>query len=316
MRNLTVAAFVCLAITGHAVTGQAIAADTTGGRPKTDPNTGPGPGPRAQAVRQGSQAAGPVFLRYRAQPAIAGASGESVGGRGPLATPDRHRAELPIRRQQGHRHRAPWRRLGSTGAGAKAAESSGQDRKGDGGKVTRSFWDRFHLAQADSRQAQSDSSASNGASRGRPGSEEIVVTAEKRKERLLEAPVAVTALSGQTLSDTHAYDMTNLTNLTPSLTFTAGQHRQQQQLSDTRRRDPGLRRRNRAGCVRGHRRRGARASSTGVLRSRRHRPGGSTTRPPRHPLRQERDRRSHQRDDQGSLEAVRGQRGRDGGRAR
>jgi iron complex outermembrane receptor protein len=89
-------------------------------------------------------------------------------------------------------------------------------------KASGSFGERFRVAQVDSGQGQSDAAGQVAGESAQL--EEIVVTAEKRKERLLETPVAVTAISGQTLSDLRAYDTTNLTSLTPSLTFTQGNH--------------------------------------------------------------------------------------------
>jgi len=52
--------------------------------------------------------------------------------------------------------------------------------------------------------------------------EEIVVTAQKRSERLQDVPLAVTAISGEALSSAGINDTTRLANLTPSLTFTEG----------------------------------------------------------------------------------------------
>jgi iron complex outermembrane receptor protein len=50
--------------------------------------------------------------------------------------------------------------------------------------------------------------------------DEIVVTATKRSERLIDVPVAVTALSGDTLSDQQISGVSTLQQLVPSLTFT------------------------------------------------------------------------------------------------
>lgn len=52
--------------------------------------------------------------------------------------------------------------------------------------------------------------------------EEIVVTAQKRVERLQDVPLAVTALSGETLADANVNDTAGLASVTPSLTFTQG----------------------------------------------------------------------------------------------
>lgn len=52
--------------------------------------------------------------------------------------------------------------------------------------------------------------------------EEVVVTAQKRVERLQDVPLAVTALSGETLADAGINDTAGLVNMTPSLTYTQG----------------------------------------------------------------------------------------------
>jgi len=52
--------------------------------------------------------------------------------------------------------------------------------------------------------------------------EEVVVTSQKRVERLQDVPLAVTAISGESLSESGINDTTRLSNLTPSLTFTEG----------------------------------------------------------------------------------------------
>ncbi|MFC4311904.1 TonB-dependent receptor [Steroidobacter flavus] len=54
------------------------------------------------------------------------------------------------------------------------------------------------------------------------GLEEVVVTAQKRVERLQDVPLAVTALSGETLSNANVNDTAGLAGVTPSLTFTQG----------------------------------------------------------------------------------------------
>jgi iron complex outermembrane recepter protein len=54
------------------------------------------------------------------------------------------------------------------------------------------------------------------------GLEEVVVTAQKRVERLQDVPLAVTALSGEALSAAGVNQTTDLVNLTPSLTFAQG----------------------------------------------------------------------------------------------
>src|SRR5688500_1959477 len=63
--------------------------------------------------------------------------------------------------------------------------------------------------------------ASDEAERG-AGLEEVVVTAQKRVERLQDVPVAVTAISGEALSAAGVNQTTDLVNVTPSLTFAQG----------------------------------------------------------------------------------------------
>lgn len=235
MRNLTIAAFVCLAISGRA-----LAADPT------DPVRKPTHIP--------AQALGPALKQFAADRELqvlyfsdAVRNLQTAGATGELSAAEALAQLLSgtglSYRYVDHKAIAIVPPSGSPNAGATAAASgegkmvadnSGSQPTNDNTKAPRSFWDRFRVAQADSRQSQGDASAkvaggtqeTSAQEDAQPTArlEEIVVTAEKRKERLLETPVAVTALSGQTLSDVRAYDTTNLTNLTPSLTFTQGNH--------------------------------------------------------------------------------------------
>ena len=66
--------------------------------------------------------------------------------------------------------------------------------------------------------------AMTAAAQDKPALEEVVVTAQKREERLQDVPVAVTALSGAQLTSAGINDTASLTNMTPSLTFTEGAH--------------------------------------------------------------------------------------------
>ena len=52
---------------------------------------------------------------------------------------------------------------------------------------------------------------------GAPAVEEIVVTAQKREQALQDVPVAVTAITAQTLDTAGVVDMKGVTQLTPSL---------------------------------------------------------------------------------------------------
>ena len=48
---------------------------------------------------------------------------------------------------------------------------------------------------------------------------EIVVTARRRDERLIDVPVAVTAISGEALETRGAIDITDVANMTPNTTL-------------------------------------------------------------------------------------------------
>jgi len=52
-----------------------------------------------------------------------------------------------------------------------------------------------------------------------PGDGDIVVTARRREESLLDVPIAVTAFSGAALEASGAIDVTDISNVTPNVTF-------------------------------------------------------------------------------------------------
>jgi len=229
VRNLTVAAFVCLGLTSRA-----FAADPTDITRKPTHIAAQELGPALKQLANDRKLQLLYFSETVSNLRTAGASGDLsaeealaqlLSGTGLKFRYVDHQAIAIVPPSSSDSAPVP-------AAGKPTADSSGAQRTSDDEKAPRSFWDRFRVAQADSRQSQD-----NGATTVATGSneapeqadtpsrlEEVVVTAEKRKERLLEAPVAVTALSGQTLSDVHVYDMSSLTNLTPSLTFTQGNH--------------------------------------------------------------------------------------------
>jgi len=61
----------------------------------------------------------------------------------------------------------------------------------------------------------------SGAAQAEPASAlDIVVTAQRREERLIDVPIAVTALSGDTLANNQVRGIDTLQQLVPSLTFT------------------------------------------------------------------------------------------------
>src|SRR5262249_28676730 len=82
--------------------------------------------------------------------------------------------------------------------------------------------------QAETASAAASTTAAGGASEdtgAAPGAlEEVVVSAQKRLERLQDVPVAVTAISGEALAAKGITSTAGLANLAPSLTYTQGQH--------------------------------------------------------------------------------------------
>jgi len=87
-----------------------------------------------------------------------------------------------------------------------------------------SFWDRFRLARVDQGAAAQGGSLGAGAtSHGEPtpvGLEEIVVTAQKRDEKLQEVPVSVTAVSADTLVTGGQHRLEEYYNKIPGLSLT------------------------------------------------------------------------------------------------
>ncbi len=68
-------------------------------------------------------------------------------------------------------------------------------------------------SDAAAEQSQTDATASTG------GIGDIVVTAQRREERLQDVPIAITALSQEALTQGDVRDITRLANFTPGLTF-------------------------------------------------------------------------------------------------
>jgi iron complex outermembrane receptor protein len=96
------------------------------------------------------------------------------------------------------------------------------------GKAERSFWGRFRVAQADqggSAQSTSVRSSSSN-SQENPNKpvtlEEVVVTAEKREERLQDVPVPVTVLNTQMLTETNQFRLEDYYTSVPGLSVVAG----------------------------------------------------------------------------------------------
>jgi len=87
-----------------------------------------------------------------------------------------------------------------------------------------SFWQRFRLAQTDSRQDVSGRS-DGGESAGAPAPvtlEEVIVSAQKRTERLQDVPVPVTAISAQTLISNNQVQLKDYYTKVPGLNLTEG----------------------------------------------------------------------------------------------
>jgi outer membrane receptor protein involved in Fe transport len=93
------------------------------------------------------------------------------------------------------------------------------------GGQNRSFWDRFRVAQVD--QGSSSSSAAvekknEQASEKKPIQlEEVIVTAQKREERLMDVPASVSTISGERLALLQADTLSDVANFIPGLAVTS-----------------------------------------------------------------------------------------------
>jgi len=216
LRNLTVAAFVCLAITGRATAQQ-----TTPEIVRKATQIAPQPlGPALKQFAQDRKLQVLYFSDTVRNVRTEGASGELSADE--ALSRLLNGTGLSYRFLDAHS-------VSIVSAAAATGAAKAQDAVNRDGKAQRSFPESFLLAQADTGATASDRpERSLGADAaepdGPPRLQEVVVTAEKRKERLQDAPVAVTALSGQLLSDTHVFDTNGLANITPSLTYTQGNH--------------------------------------------------------------------------------------------
>ena len=91
------------------------------------------------------------------------------------------------------------------------------------GDEERSLWDRFRLAQLDQVKGSSTSEvAAAGRAAQEPseqfaGLQEVVVTARKVSERLQDVPLAITALTGETLEETGAITLQDIGREVPGL---------------------------------------------------------------------------------------------------
>jgi iron complex outermembrane receptor protein len=107
-------------------------------------------------------------------------------------------------------------------------KSAPRDDTREKGKVERSFWDRFRVAQVDRRGSAQSTSVGNSYANSRENSqqpvtlEEIVVTAEKREERLQDVPVPVTALNAQDLVEGNQLRLADYYTRVPGLSVVPG----------------------------------------------------------------------------------------------
>jgi iron complex outermembrane recepter protein len=99
--------------------------------------------------------------------------------------------------------------------------SSGDNPNQRGG----SLWDRFPLAQADQRVAASTPAVEKkeqASNKESVGLQEVVVTAQKRTENLLDVPVPVTAIDAQSLVDSNQFRLQDYYTNVPGLSVSPG----------------------------------------------------------------------------------------------
>jgi outer membrane receptor protein involved in Fe transport len=101
--------------------------------------------------------------------------------------------------------------IGGVGV-AKATQDAGQE----------SIWDEFRVAQVNQGKAPSDSSVAQALTKreSEGGLQEVIVTAQKRSERLQDVPIAVSALTGDMLEEMGAQSFTDYARTVPGLRFT------------------------------------------------------------------------------------------------
>jgi iron complex outermembrane receptor protein len=104
---------------------------------------------------------------------------------------------------------------GGEGRSSPSADAGSQDGS--------QLWERFRLAQANAGSAQrsstvgSDVQSSSGSSENSPQLTEILVTAQKKTERLQDVPVPVSVLSGDALAQQNKLSLSDYANTVPGL---------------------------------------------------------------------------------------------------
>lgn len=118
----------------------------------------------------------------------------------------------------------PTNGIGS-GATATSNTASGKAVTEEGSKG-KGFWNRLRIAQADPTSSAAGASSTDSQRSSEPRSfelEEVIVTAQKRVERMMEVPQSVSVLSSEDLSKLGATQFRDFANTIPGLTFnTAG----------------------------------------------------------------------------------------------
>lgn len=99
------------------------------------------------------------------------------------------------------------------------ADSSSADSDHAKGAQSNSLWDRFRLAQGQPSQAVSVAQGSDGQESSQPSAslEEVIVTAQKREERLQDVPVPVTVVKADSLVDTNQLRIQDFYTTVPGL---------------------------------------------------------------------------------------------------
>ena len=114
----------------------------------------------------------------------------------------------------------------SAGPVVQSQKTSGESSKlGEAVKAPKSFWQRFRLAQSDSAR-NNVSTLETGSITEEAGGlnkvEEIIVTAQKRMERLSEVPVPVTAIATDALVDSNQLRFQDYYSKIPGVSFSSG----------------------------------------------------------------------------------------------
>lgn len=111
---------------------------------------------------------------------------------------------------------------------APAADSTTTDAK------EKSFWDRFRLAQVDDRSSLSGNSSTEEPADGPVQLGEVIVTAQKRAERLIDVPISIVALSAEELRERKVTSLEDLALVAPGLSVqSSGGHQRRIMLRGT-----------------------------------------------------------------------------------